>query len=168
MEKNKEVPNVPINMEKSTQLSDIKRSANWLYWIGGLSLVNTVMTVTNAGYRFLFGLGITYLLNEIIYYIFNGFPQNLNIQLDYSSNSIGWVGVSVIIVSNLLVCGIFVLLGFFANRGKKWAFIVGVILYGFDALLLIVFYQDLLGFAFHILGIYYLFNGFKALSKLRE
>src|SRR5690349_15552832 len=37
----------------------IKSGAGWFYWIAGLSLINSVIAATGAGWAFIVGLGVT-------------------------------------------------------------------------------------------------------------
>ena len=37
----------------------VERGASWFYWIAGLSLVNSILSLTDSGWMFFFGLGIT-------------------------------------------------------------------------------------------------------------
>jgi len=41
-------------------------------------------------------------------------------------------------VVNILVCGLFAGLGWFARKGHVWAFIVGIILYALDAMIFLL------------------------------
>jgi hypothetical protein len=43
-----------------------KKGANWFYWIGILSLINTYIIWSDGRWRFIFGLGTTDVLNAIL------------------------------------------------------------------------------------------------------
>ena len=60
-----------------------------------------------------------------------------------------------------VIAGVFVMFGRFANRGHQWAFIVGMIAYALDGLLLVPF-QDWMGVGFHALVLYWIWNGLQA------
>jgi hypothetical protein len=50
--------------------------------------------------------------------------------------------------------------GFLAVRKHIWAFLVGMVLFGLDALLLLLF-LDVIAILFHGLALFYLFRGFQ-------
>lgn len=78
------------------------------------------------------------------------------------------LGVNLLIpslVANFIVCGIFALLGVFARKGQIWSFIVGMILYGLDALIFLP--TGLwLPLAFHAYVLFRIFMGLKACFEL--
>ena len=71
------------------------------------------------------------------------------------------------LVLSILLSGVFALFGFFAARAQRWAFITGMILYGLDALLLLLF-KDWIGFLFHLYFMWGLWNGLGALNQLQK
>ena len=114
--------------------------ASWFYWIAGLSLVNSISAFSGGGWRFIFGLGVTQVIDGI------------GIKLG---------GSGIALVMDLIVTGIFVLFGVFASKGQTWAFAVGSILFGLDGLLLVLA-QDWISVAFHAYVLFRLFQGFQA------
>src|SRR5579864_37374 len=40
-------------------------AANWFYWIAGLSVINSIITMTGGHMRFIFGLGATSILDAV-------------------------------------------------------------------------------------------------------
>ena len=71
------------------------------------------------------------------------------------------------LIINGIVAGVFVLFWQFARKGQKWAFLVGMVLYAADGLLLVLF-KDILSVAFHAYALYRMSSGFKALPVLRR
>src|SRR5882724_7505923 len=102
--------------------------ASWFLWIAGLSIVNSVLAVSGAGLHFLFGLGIT----EIV---------------DAFANHSGGAGAVLGVVVNGFIAGLFVLFWYFGKQGQMWAFFVGMGLYVVDGLILLPFHA-FLGAAF--------------------
>ena len=101
-------------------LAQRKSGARWFYWIGGLSLVNAVIVMADGNWNFIAGLGITQLIS--------GMALGLSADLG--------AGVTVIAFAlSLLVVGACVGLGFLAEKGHTWAFILGMVLYALDALI---------------------------------
>jgi hypothetical protein len=123
------------------------RGASWFYWIAGLSGINAVMALTGTPIRFVFGLGITDLFGAV-------------------GSGAGGAGQAVGFVLALASAGLFVLLGMFAMKGHLWAFIVGIVLFGLDALVLVLF-QRWLGVAFHAYVLFRLFSGMMAMRELK-
>jgi hypothetical protein len=125
----------------------MKAGASWFFWIAGLSLINSIATHTGSTFGFVLGLGVTQIIDTI--------GQNF-----------APVGQAVALVLDALAAGLFVLFGGFARRGHAWAFIVGMILYGLDALFFALA-QDWLAIGFHGFALFCLFRGFKACRFLR-
>jgi hypothetical protein len=126
----------------------LKGGASWFYWICGLSLINTVIVLSGSNWHFLAGLGIT----DIISYV---------------AQKGGSAGTVVGIIGNALALGIFVLLGVFAHKRQTWAFIVGMTIYGLDALIFL-FGPDILSIGFHAFALFQIFKGMQAGNALTE
>ena len=130
----------------------IKSGANWFFWIAGMSIVNTV------AYRL--GLQVTFLIGLASTTFVEGFGVAA---ADYLHDSATLV-LALTLVGEVLITGIFVVLGVLARKGLKWAFIVGLILYALDAVLWLVF-GDYLPAAFHLWGLYGIYSGLRALNR---
>jgi len=129
----------------------LKSGANWFYWIAGLSLVNSVISLFDGNWNFAAGLGITQ--------IFDGIAR-----FSVEEGSGNWIK-AVFFSLDLVVAGMFILLGVFANRRQSWAFIVGMTLYTLDGVILI-FAGDILGIIIHAVALYFLFRGFTAARQM--
>jgi hypothetical protein len=101
-------------------LSDQQRKAleaqrrsggQWFYWVAGLSLINTVLALSGQDWRFIIGLGVTQLVQELAQFGDGGMKAGL-------------VGLAVI--------GLFAVLGQRAIHGHQWAFLLGMVLYALD------------------------------------
>ncbi|MEQ8155082.1 MAG: hypothetical protein ABRQ25_09415 [Clostridiaceae bacterium] len=130
----------------------INGAVNWFYWIAGLSVINTVVLFFDGNVSFVIGLGITQLIDGFAYDI---------------SDQFGVISIICGMVINLLIAGTFVFLGIMARKLKKWSFISGMILYGLDTIIFLIF-NDFYGIAFHIVALVCIYNGFKALKKSDE
>lgn len=119
--------------------------ANWFFWIAALSLINTALEKGGANIRFLVGMGITQVLDAI-------------------ADKLGPTGVVAGIVVNLFVAGFFVLLGVQARKKQKWAFLLGMVLYGLDGLIFLLG-PDFFPLAFHGLALFYLYKGLAARNQ---
>ena len=126
----------------------VKSGANWFYWIAGLSILNTTILVAGKDIYFPVGLGITLVITTI-------------------ASEVGAAAQVLGLGMNLLAAGMFVFLGVMARKRLPWAFIVGLVLYGLDGLLLLLA-QDLIGLAFHALAFASILGGLKAANRLNR
>lgn len=131
-----------------------RSGANWFYWIAGLSVINTLVWLFGARGTFLIGLGITQLVDGIVQAVV------ANVQQD-----IALVVRMVGLVVNVGIAVLFVVFGLLAKQRRRWAFIVGMALYALDGLLFI-WVRDWWSFGFHLLVLYALYSGLKALNEL--
>jgi hypothetical protein len=125
----------------------LKSGGSWFYWIAGLSLINSVIALSGSETRFILGLGITQIFDEL--------GQGMG----------AGAGMAVAVVLDLLVAAMFVFFGVFANKRHTWSFIVGMGLYALDGLIFLIA-QDWLGVGFHAFALFCLFRGFKACREL--
>lgn len=150
-------PAMMAEMERRTAAMNIgravKNGANNFYWIAGLSVVNSLISVFGGGVFFVIGLGVTLLIDSMASLIsqeVGGSPIVLGMGFLFS----------------LIFDLIFVLFGYFAGKGKRWAFITGLVFYGLDALLMLAF-AEWIGFAFHLYFMWGIWQGMSALGKLK-
>ena len=135
--------NGPGAMQQAVAAKQTQSGGDWFFWIAGFSVVNSVLAQANASIHFVIGLGST----EVIDSGALGLPKGAAIALD------------------LLAAAFYVLYGFFARKGARWAFIVGAVFYLLDGLLLLTF-KDWLAVAFHAYALYRIFQGFQAAQQL--
>ena len=126
--------------------SALKSGAGWFIWIAGLSVVNTISAHSGSSWGFAAGLGITQLV-------------------DYIARGLGSAGLFVGTLINVMAVGFFVLMFVFGRKAHKWAFVVGLIFYGLDTLL-VVLLGLWLGLAIHAFGLWGMIRGLKASSEL--
>lgn len=131
-----------------------RNGVNWFYWIAGLSLVTSVLWLTGQGWSFLAGLGATQLIDGIVI----GISEETQV-----SELIKYVAFGM----DLLIAGIYVLIGFLSLKRFKAAIIVGMVFYGLDGLLFLL-WGDLLSLGFHAFALFCIFGGLKALNRLEE
>jgi hypothetical protein len=129
----------------------VKGGAQWFLWIAGLSMVNSILSVSGAGFRFIFGLGLASLVDGLA----RGLTQA------------GTAGTVLNLFINACVAGIFVLFWNFARQGHKWAFLVGMVFYALDGVLVLLF-KDYLALVFHGYVIYRIYNSLGAVSQLEQ
>ena len=122
----------------------------WFYWIGGASILNSVLNAAGTQWGLAVGLGVTYLID--------GLAEGL-------SNTVRTPIYAFII--DIAIAGGFLLIGRAARRGNLGWFAVGIGLYLLDGLLFVLV-QDFLGIAVHAIGIYGLISGWRATRSLRQ
>jgi len=122
--------------------------ARWFYWIAGLSFINAIIHAGGSTATFLIGLGITQVISAIAH------------DAGSAANAVG-------LALNAFVAGIFVIFGVFAVKRHSWAFVLGMILYALDGLLLLLV-MDVAGIVFHGLALFFIFKGLKASNVLNE
>jgi hypothetical protein len=123
-------------------------SSSWFFWIAGLSVINSLIAVSGGAWRFIFGLGITGVTDAV-------------------SSQFGGTAKAISFVFTLLMAGLFVIFGVLARKFFHWAFIVGMVVYALDGLLMLLG-PDYLGLAFHAFVLFMLFKGISASKKLSE
>jgi hypothetical protein len=127
--------------------------AKWFYWIAALSVINSAAFIFGANFHFLAGLGLTEIADAVVgASIEQGAPGELKI---------------VSVVFDLTVLISFALIGYFANKLSRTAFILGIVAYAFDALIVLVL-GDYLMAGFHAFALFFIFRGFFACRQLKQ
>lgn len=126
----------------------VKNGAGWFLAIAGLSIVNSVLTMSGTRFSFIFGLGITQIVDAI-------------------ARQSGATGSTLGLIVNLFIAGVFVLFWSFARKGERWAFLVGMALYATDGLILLPF-KDYLSAAFHAYALFRIYGGMQGIPVLQQ
>jgi hypothetical protein len=126
----------------------VKNGAGWFLAIAGLSILNSVLTMSGTNFHFIFGLGVTEIVDAI-------------------GRQSGSTGSALGLVVNVFIAGLFLLFWNFARKGEKWAFLVGMALYAIDGLILVPF-KDFLGVAFHAYALFRIYHGMQGVPVLEE
>lgn len=122
----------------------LKSAAGWFWWIGGLSVVNSVIAGTGKEFTFTFGLGISQLGDALI-------AQKSPI---------------------LYLIGFFMSYGFaflffflaWLARHTPVALPIGMVVYALDALVFLVA-QDWFGLGFHVFALFLIQTGYVAYKR---
>ncbi|MFN7931350.1 MAG: hypothetical protein U0Y68_26155 [Blastocatellia bacterium] len=122
--------------------------ASWFYWVAGLSMVNSLIALFDGNWHFIFGLGIT----EVIEGIAKGLDMGMGVKV-------------LAFVFACFVAGMFALFGYLSMRKMRWPFWVGMVIYALDALLLLLF-QDWISAAVHGYVLYRMFAAVSAVKQL--
>src|SRR6266480_6193226 len=126
----------------------VRVGAGWFATIAALSMINSVLSMSGAGIRFIFGLGIAEFVDAL-------------------AHQAGQSGFALDLIINGFVVGVFVIFWNFARKGQQWAFLVGMALYALDGLVMLYF-KDFLAVAFHGYGLYRIYSGMSGISALRS
>ena len=86
--------------------------------------------------------------------------------VDAIAKRVGSAGSVLDIIINGFVAGVFALLGTFAVKAQKWAFVVGMTLYALDGLLLLRL-RDFLSVGFHAYALFAIYRGYTAAKQVR-
>mgnify|MGYP001275306983 CR=1 FL=1 len=127
--------------------------ANWFFWLAALSVANSL---------------IVYFFNIANTPVAFGVTQ----WIDGTSGAMtaeGWRPplTTAALGINLLIAAVFAGFGYLARRGNDAAFLLGIVLYVVDGLLSLGL-KDFFGFAFHLVGFFFLFRGLLASRHVRE
>lgn len=126
----------------------LKGSASWFIMIAGLSVLNSILSMSGASLHFIFGLGITQVVDAV-------------------AHQVGSAGYVLDLIINGMIAGVFILFWSFARKGQKWAWILGMGLYLVDGIILIPF-KDYLSVAFHAYALFRMFSGYQLLSAFEQ
>ena len=138
---------------KPQLVAEMTRGANWFYWIAGLSLVNTIASLTGSNWAFGAGLGVTQIIDAVATQM-EGPLKALPLIIDFTAVSL------------------FTLFGYLGSKGQMWAIITGMVLYALDGLILLGLGAlggslPIIGLVIHALALYYLFSGLSACRRLQ-
>ena len=124
----------------------MRSGASWFITIAILSGINSLLEISNASIRFVFGLGVTQVVDAFA---------------KQSGNS----GRITMILVNGAFIALLVLCGRWAKAKSQGAFLGGMILYAVDGLLLL-FFQVWLDAAVHAYALWRIYSGYSACREL--
>ncbi|HEV8534764.1 MAG TPA: hypothetical protein VGR87_03460 [Candidatus Limnocylindria bacterium] len=124
--------------------------ASWFYWIGGASIINSVLFAAALQWGLVVGLGITYLIDGLA--------------AEVSGTTRTPIYAFLI---DIAIAGGIILIGRAARRGHLGWYAIGIVFYALDGLLFIVV-QDFLGIAIHAIALFGLLAGWRAGRALKR
>jgi len=133
-------PRVPIILR-------MRRGAGWFLTIAILSGVNALLQIFDAKIRFIFGLGITQVVDAVAHGMERG-------------------TVVVIVVDGLFIV-MLILCSRWAKTGSQGAFLGGMIAYALDGVLLLLF-SMWLDAAVHAYALWMIWQGYAAARELAQ
>ena len=136
--------------EKAALQQQFAAGASWFYWIAGLSLINSTIAFAGGSWHFIFGLGVTEIVDAIV-----------------TGTNLGTAGKILAFAFAVLIAGMFALFGFLSHKKMRWPFWVGMVIYALDGVLLLLF-SAWLPAAVHGYVLYRMFAAVSAVKKLGE
>jgi len=134
-------PRVPVILR-------MRRGAGWFLTIAILSGVNSLLQIFDAKIRFIFGLGIT----QVVDALGHGGGQN---------------GMILTIVVDGIFIAMLILCSKWAKAGSQGAFLGGMIAYALDGVLLLLF-SMWLDAAVHAYALWMIWQGYSAARELAQ
>ena len=148
-----QTPDQELDQNNTADASLALAGASWFFWIAALSGINSVLFATGADVSFLAGLAFNLLVESLAQAaVAEGFPD-----------AVRWAGFAFSLIA---VVG-FALIGYFARRLVAPVYLLGIVLYTLD-LLLIVLIGDWLMTAFHCFALFFLIRGYLATRRLNR
>jgi hypothetical protein len=131
-----------IAVVKPSLFVRVTSGAACFHWIAGLTLLNSMVVLSRRSLHFVIALGVTTAVDE-------------------KAKGLGATGVALDLLINGMIAGVFFWLGHLAGRRIRWAFLVGMVLYGFDGVLLFAA-KDMLSVALHAYSLFAISRGLTA------
>ena len=138
----------PASDPRTPVILRMRRGAGWFLTIGLLSGVNSLLQIFGAKIRFIFGLGIT----QVIDAMGHGAGQD---------GMILTIAVDGIFIVMLILCSKW------AKAGSQGAFLAGMIAYALDGVLLVIF-RVYIDAAVHAYALFMIWQGFAAARELAQ
>lgn len=137
------------SLARAISTGALARQGLWFYLIAGLSFLNSLAVIGGVTLGFAGGLGITR-------------------QLELAGKIQNHAGP--FLATSAAIAGVFVLIGVFAQHRSKGAFLIGLMLYGVDGLLLCFdgFVQNVWPIVVHVFISYKLYRSYDVLHDLES
>src|SRR5262249_2532339 len=116
-----------------------RAGANWFYWIAGLTIITSIITIAGGGWRFLISLGSTQIIDGIAAAL---------------AKDLGSAPKVIALVLDLILTGVFIGFGYLAHKKYLWAYITGMVVFLFDGLMALLI-QDLIGVVAHAVVLFF-------------
>lgn len=148
--------NQMLLIQKKLKLeSSIKNGVGWFFWIGGLSILNTIIFFFNGSITFTVGLGVTQIIDGFSY----GLAQNAGA----NETLVRIIGLAL----DLAIAALFIAAGVLGIKRQRWAIIAGMALYALDTIIFVAF-KEWLGVVFHVVALAGLWGGLNAINQLKK
>lgn len=126
------------------KVREMQLGANWFLWVSILAVINSFIVYYFNLPSLFFGLGATQYVDA-------------NVITATAPESQRLAGLAI----NFGIAGIIASFGYLTRKGGDVAFIIGMFLYVFDAVVTLG-YRDFFAFAFHLFALFFMFKGLLA------
>ncbi len=140
---------VPLPSQADELIGARNSGANWFFWIVGLSVINTLISLTGTDWGFSLGVAATQVADFLAY---------------DGKSALGRVFA---LGFDVLVFGFYAFCGIQAMRGATWAFVLGLVFFALDTLLMLLM-QQWIGLLLHGWAIFSIFTGLIANTNLKK
>lgn len=136
----------PKSVDELTK--SVQNCGGWCLWIAGMTLVNVLLTFSGSDTSFVIGVVAGKAATQM---------------------AIGTVpiGQAIAIGFNVAAISLFAVMGVFARRGHRWAFVVAFVAYALDSLLLLLA-PSVVAIGFHGWALFSLGAGWVAAGALTK
>jgi hypothetical protein len=142
----------------------VKTGANSFYFVAALSVINSIISAIGFNLTFVFGLSITQIID------------GAGVGLGDNRPDLALAGKIGAVIVSVIISGVFALFGLLGGQGRRWAFIVGMVLYLLDGILMLAAllwlgtgqFQDWIGFAIHFYFLWSMWRGLQAATQLQK
>jgi hypothetical protein len=134
----------------------IQQDINWFFWIGILSIINSVIHFLGGSLTFTLSLGTTQIIDSGV----AAYTKDL-------SGKDKTIALLVGFIINLVIAGIFIVAGYFGQKSYRWIIIAGMTLYALDGIIFLVV-GSWLEVGFHSLALWYLWRGIRTVNELNS
>jgi hypothetical protein len=146
---------VDLLQKKLTIEASIQRGTNWFFWIGGLSIINSLIYFFGGSLTFVLGLGATQFIDGVASAVAGELSAN-------GGMIVRFVGFSL----DIAIAGLFITAGFLGQKRYRWAIIAGMVFYTLDGLIFL-FFREWLAVGFHGLALWNLWRGLQSINELK-
>ncbi len=133
-----------------------RNAANWFFYIAFVSLFNTALILAGRDQFVVIGLGVTLFVAFLAHSV-----------ASVTLTDVALTSSVLAICVSIAASGVFILLGIVARRKSYLAYVLGIGLYGLDAILMLL-YHEYLAVVWHVVASIFLCRGIVAISKLDE
>jgi hypothetical protein len=123
-----------------------KSGANWFYWVAGLTLITSIITIGGGDWRFLISLGTTQIIDAFAVVL---------------SEQLGGATMAIALVLDIFITALFVFFGVMAGKKMLWIYMLGTVLFGFDGLISLMI-GDWIGVLAHGFVLFFMIRGYMA------
>ena len=149
---NAKTASVDSDSDSRALVRKTRNGAMWLYWMVGISVVNSLLLNVGIPLRFSFGL----ILTDLIYKM---------------GLSFGPLFADIGMFADILILGALLIFGYFASKQRVWAFIGGLAIVALDTLFIVWLHglAILLSICIHLMALFSLWRGARvALAALKS